>query len=190
MEDIVFYKFRDILSSLQPPCSCALWNMWFERIPYFILSYTKPCSHPLPFTPIQSHPLPSTHTNSHLLPPTLANSQSFVANCHLFLLFLAHSHSFSVHSYPLPLMFSPLLLNLSSLPPMYSLSYPFPVHIQILSPNTTHHPPFQPIFRRAYVLYVPVHLRAFVFHVPMCPYNSFLFTLLPMSVYFTCLSVC
>ena len=70
---------------------------------------------------------------------------------------------------------------------MYSLCHPFPVHIQILSPNPTHHLPFQPIFSpsvlRASVLYVPVCLCAFVLHVLMCLCNSFLCTLLPVSIY-------
>ena len=72
---------------------------------------------------------------------------------------------------------------------MYSLSHQSVVHI--LSLGSTHHLPSQPIFSpcvlRAYMLYAPVCLCAFVFHVPMCLCNSFLCTLLPMSIYFTCL---
>ena len=75
-------------------------------------------------------------------------------------------------------MFSSFLLNLSPLPPMYSLSHSFPVHIQILSPNSTHHLPFQfyhllfqPLFSpcvlRVYEFYVLVCLSGFVFHVPI-----------------------
>ena len=49
--------------------------------------------------------------------------------------------------------------------------------------------PFEPIFSpcvlRAHVFYVLLCLSAFVFHVPMCLCNSFLCTLLPMSIYFT-----
>ena len=82
-------------------------------------------------------------------------------------------------------MFSSFLLNLSPLPPMYSLSHSFPVHIQILSPNSTHHLPFQlhhlpfqPLFSpcvlRVYELYVLVCLSAFVFHVLMYLFYSFL----------------
>ena len=60
---------------------------------------------------------------------------------------------------------------------MFSLSNLCPVHIQILSPNPTHHQPFQPIFSPcvlpAYMVYVLAYLRAFVFHVPMCLWNSF-----------------
>ena len=104
-----------------------------------------------------------------------------------------HSHSFSAHSHPLPLMFGPILLNLSPLSPMYSLSYQFQIHNQILSLNPTHHLLFQPLFSPcvlcAYVPYVLVCLCAFVFHVPMCLWNSFLGTLLPMSIYFICLCV-
>ena len=137
------------------------------------MGYTKPCSHSEPSTPTHSY--------------------SFAAYWHLFPLVLAYSHSFSPHSYPLPLMFNPLLLNLSPFLPMYSLSHPFPVHTQILSPNPTHYLPFQPIFSlcvsRANVLYVPLCLSAFVFHVPMYLCKSFLCTLLPMSIYFTCFCV-
>ena len=89
-------------------------------------------------TPIHSQPLSVTLSHSRLLPPTPTES-----------------HPFSAHSYPLPLMFNPLLLILSPPPLMCSLSHPFPVHIQILSPNPTHHQPFQPnldhVFLRAYV---------------------------------------
>ena len=102
------------------------------------MDYIKPCSHSLPYSP--------THVHS----------------------FLTHSHSFSAHSHSLPLMFSSLLLILNPLPPMCSLFHSFPVHIQILSPNPTHHLPFQPIFGscvlRAYVLYLPVCLCGYVIH--------------------------
>ena len=74
----------------------------------------------------------STRTHLHSLPPT------------------------ATHSYPLPpsstyphlllLMLSLLILILNIPPPIYSLSHPFPVHIQILSPNPTHCLAFQPIF--------------------------------------------
>ena len=132
---------------------------------YIRLNRIPTYSHPLPPTLIHSHPLPFTPTRFHL----------FAAHCNLFPLSLAHSHSFSAHCYPLPHMFSPLLLSLSSLPPMYSLSHPFPVHIQILSPNPIHKLPIQaissPCVLRAYVLYVRVRFCAFVFHVPMCLCN-------------------
>ena len=85
-------------------------------------------------------------TPFHLLSPTPTHLEPTAIYC--------HSHSFSAHSYPLPLMFIPLL-NLIPLLPMYSLSHPFPVHIQILSPNLTHHLPFLPILSP-------------VFYVPMC----------------------
>ena len=105
-----------------------------------------------------------------------------------------HSHSFSVHSHSLTLVFSPALLFLTLLSPMYMLSHSFPVHIQILSPNPKHHLPFQPIFSpcvlRAYVLYVVMCLCAFVSHVTICLCNSFLCTVLPTSMNFTCLYVC
>ena len=113
---------------------------------YYQVSCFNACLHwfILNCAPTHSHPLPSTLTHSH----------SFGAHCNLLPLVLAHSHSFSAHSYPLPLMFIPLL-NLIPLLPMYSLSHPFPVHIQILSPNLTHHLPFLPILSP-------------VFYVPMC----------------------
>ena len=133
--------------------------------------------------------LPPTTIHSYLLALTPTHSHLFAAHCHLFPLVLVHSHSFSAHSYPL-LLFSPFLLNLSPLPPMYSLSHSFPVRIQILSHNPTHYLSFQSIFSlcvlRAYVFYIPVRLCAFVFHVSMCLCNSFLCTLLPISKYFTC----
>ena len=91
-------------------------------------------------------------------------------------------------------MFSPPLLFLTLLSPMYMLSHSFPVHIQILSPNPKHHLPFQPIFSpcvlRAYVLYVVMCLCAFVSHVTICLCNSFLCTVLPTSMNITCLYVC
>ena len=83
-----------------------------------------------------------------------------------------HSHPLTLIFNPLPLMFSPFLLILNPPPPMCSLSHPFPVHIQIVSPNPIYHLPFQPKFSpcvlHAYLFYVPVRLCAFVFHVPMC----------------------
>ena len=86
--------------------------------------------HSLPPTPIHSHPLPSTPSYYHSLPPTPSHSLSFAAHPYLFTLFLAYSHSFSAHFYPLTLIFSQLQLNLNPLPAMYSPSYLFPVHIQ------------------------------------------------------------
>ena len=147
--------------------------------------YTKLRSHPLPPTPIHSHPLPSTFTYSHILPlttptptyrhslsPSPTHSYSLAVHCHLFSLVLVHSHSFLAYSYLFTLLFNTLLLNLSPLPSMYSLYHPFPVHIQILLSNPTHHQPFQPIFSpcvlRVYVLYVSVRLCTFVFHLFMC----------------------
>ena len=98
-----------------------------------IMGSNKPCSHLLPPTPSHSHsllltpthylPLPSTPAYSHALPLICSPLPSIST-------FFTHSHLFSSHSYPLPLMFSPLLLNLSPLSPMYSLSHLFPVHIQ------------------------------------------------------------
>ena len=127
--------------------------------------------------PTQYHPLPSTPTYSHPLPPTST-----------------HRHSFLAYSHPLPLICSPLLLFLNPRSAICSLFHPFPVHIQRLSPNPTHHLPFQPTFSpcvsRVYVLQVPVYLYAFVIHVPMCLCNSFLWTLLPMSIHFMCFCVC
>ena len=96
-----------------------------------IMGSTKPCSHLLPPTPSHSHslllthyhPLPSTPAYSHPL-PLICSPLPSISN------FFTHSHLFSSHSYPLPLMFSPLLLNWSPFLPIYSLSHPFPVHIQ------------------------------------------------------------
>ena len=145
-----------------------------------------------PPTLIHSQPLPSTFTYSHPLPstptPSPTYSHSFAVHSHLFPLFFNPPLSFSAHCHPFPFIFSPLLLILSPFPHMYSLSHPFPVHIQILSPNSTYHLPFQPMFIP--VFYVPTCLCPFVFHVPMCLCNSFLCTLLPMSIYFMCFCVC
>ena len=92
-----------------------------------------------------------------------------------------HFHSFSAHSHPIPF---PLILT--PFRPMCSLPHPFPVPIQVLSPNPTYHLPLQPIFSpcvlHVYVLYVPVWLCAYVFHVPTYLCNSFLCTLLPMPI--------
>ena len=116
-----------------------------------------------------------------MLPSTPTHSHSFGAHCHLFPLVLSHSHLFSAHSYSLPLVFTPLLLNLSPFLPVYSLSYPFPVHIQKISPNPTHHLPFQPTFNscvlRSYVLYVPVRICVFAVYMSMSLCKSFLFIL-------------
>ena len=66
------------------------------------------------------------------------------------------SHPLSLIFNPFPLMFSPLLLILNSPPPIYSLSRPFLVHIQILSPNPIHqlisHPIFSPCLLRTCLL--------------------------------------
>ena len=131
------------------------------------MGYTKTCSHTLislPFSPTPLQP------------------------------FLTQFHLFCALSHPLSLMFSSLLLVLNPLPPMHSLSHQFPIRIQIFSHNPTHCLPFQPIFSpyilRAYILYVPMFLCAFVFLVFMCACNSFLYILLPISIYFTCLCVC
>ena len=106
-------------------------------------------SHPLPLTPTYSHQLPPTPTYSHLLPPTPTHFHIFPStrtHSHpLPLIFYPLTHMFN-YSHPLPLTFSPLLLVLNPPPSMCSLSHPFPVHIQILSPNPAHNSPFQPIF--------------------------------------------
>lgn len=88
-------------------------SLKYLLVPFLANNFTKPCSHPLQPTPIHSHWSPSTPTQLHPL-------DSFTAHSHIIPLFLSHSHSFSAHSYPLPLIFSPLFLNLSSLPPMQS----------------------------------------------------------------------
>ena len=61
-------------------------------------------------------------THSHALPSTSTYLYSF----------LTHSHSFPALSHQLPLMFSLLLL-------ICRLPHPFPVHIEMLIPNPTHH---------------------------------------------------
>ena len=97
---------------------------------------------------------------------------------------LTHFHSFSAHSHPLPLMFSPLVLILSPYSNTLIQSNPpptIPTHLV---------PIFSPCILRAYVVYVPVCLCVFVLHVPTCLWNSFLCTLLPVSIYFTCFCVC
>ena len=101
---------------------------------YSLIS-TSIYSHQLPLIPIHSHLLPSTPTHSYPIALTPTHFHSF----------LTHSHSFSATSTQ-PLMFSLLLLILNPPQLMCSLSHPFPVHIQILSPNPTHHLQFQPIF--------------------------------------------
>ena len=126
----------------------------------FFLGYFKQGSQPLPPTSTHSRPLP-------LIFRPLPSIFSF----------LAKSHSFSDHPYP--------LLNLSPLPPMTSLYHSFPVHFQMFSSNPTQHLPFQPIFSpyvlRSYVLQVIARLCVFVFHVPIRLCYSFLCTLLPRS---------
>ena len=105
----------------------------------------------------------------------------------------AHSHSFSAHSHPLPLKFIPVLLILSALSPICILSHPFPVHIQILSPNPTHHLPFQPIFSPC--VYVPTcftHLCAYVPSCFTCPCACviYFYALYCLCLYTLCTFVC
>ena len=134
--------------------------------------YTKLCSHPLPCTPTHSHQLPFTPTH--------------------FYSFLTHSYSFSALSDPLPLMFSSLLLILNTPMTMSSLSRPFPVHMQILTPNPTHHLPFQPIFSpcilHAYVLYILVCLPL-CFTCP-CAYVIHFYALYCLCLYTLRVFVC
>ena len=133
------------------------------------MGYTNhaPTHSPLLPTPIHCHPLSSTPTEFHSILPQyhlfsvhshplpLMFSHPFLSTPTHFYSILIQSHSFSAHSYPLLLLFSSLLLILSPALPMCNLSRPFLVHIQILSPNPTHHLPFQPIFS-------PCVLRAYV----------------------------
>ena len=93
-------------------------------------------------TPTHSNPLPSTPTHSHALPHTATHSHLFAAHCHLFPLFLALSHSFSTHSFPLPLMFKPTFVHVQPLSPtsshvqivriIYSLLYFFPLETTVM----------------------------------------------------------
>ena len=75
-----------------------------------IMGYTKPCSHPLPTTPIHSHPPSHTPIHFHPLRPpvplTPTHLQSTPIYFHSFLIHPSHfqptpthSHSFLVHSY-------------------------------------------------------------------------------------------
>ena len=153
-----------------------------------ILNSAPTHSHPLPPIsthshppPLHCHPLPLTDIHStyyHLLPPTLTHLQPTPTH-------------FSAFSHPLPLMFNPLLLISNILPPMRSLFHQSPVHS--LHTLTQSNPsPTIPTHIQSFVLCanVLVCLCAFVFPVPMCLCNSFLCTLLLMSVYFTCFSMC
>ena len=135
--------------------------------------YTKLCSHPLPCTPTHSHQLPFTPTH--------------------FYSFLTHSYSFS------------------------ALSDPLPTHVQLTPTHFKHtHDHAQPLSRISSTYAnthtksnpsptIPTHIQplyftclralhtcvlTFVFHMLMCLCNSFLCTLLLMSIYFTCLCVC
>ena len=134
-----------------------------------LLPSTLSQSHTLSSTPTYPHSLPSTFTYSHPLAPNPTHSYPPLPTLTLsyplpplpstpthFQSFLIYSHSFSAHSHSLPLMFNPLLLILSPLPPMCSLSHSFSVRIQIVSPNPTHHLPFQPYL--VPVFYVPIIL--------------------------------
>ena len=101
-----------------------------------------------------------------MLPLTLIYSHSFLAHFHLFSLVLKQSKQFSsAHSYPLLLMFSLLLLNLSPWP-MHSITHPF-TNIPFLSHNPTHDLPFQPIFIVP-VFYVPVRFSYLCAYLPSC----------------------
>ena len=163
-------------------------------INFHLLPSTLSQSHTLSSTPTYSHSLPSTFTYSHPLAPNPTHScPPLPSPIHSHLLpslpsfpshfqsFLIYSHSFSAHSHSLPLMFNPLLLILSPLPPMCSLSHSFSVRIQIVSPNPTHHLPFQPYL--VPVFYVPIIL---------CSENTFkrkmvllLFMIIGKKLFFT-----
>ena len=136
----------------------------------------------LPPIPTKSPPFKLTHTYPHS-PPTHSHLLPHIFD-QLPLIFSTFWPT-PTHVYP-----SPTRL----LPPKCSLYHPFPVNIQVFSPSPNHHLPFQsilsPCVLRAYVFYVPACLCAFVFHVTMFLCNSFLCTLLPMSIYFTCLYSC
>ena len=111
-------------------------------------------SHPLPPISLYSHPLPPIHIHFHLLLSTPIHSHTFPSTRTHPLPLLTHSQSFSVirstfqhpptptHVQP----FSPLLIISNPPSTTCSLSCPFPVHIQILSPDPTYQLPFKPIF--------------------------------------------
>ena len=117
-------------------------------------------------------------THSHLLISTTTNFHSFLTNY----------HSFLAYSHPLPLMFLTVVLILSPPSSIRSFSHPFPVHIQILSSNPTHHLPFQPIPAHIqsmfYVLSCFTYLCAYVSSSSMC---SFAYGFLFHALYCPCL---
>ena len=132
------------------------------------MGYTKPCSHLIPSSTIHSHQLVSTPTHFHPLYSFLTLFHSFAA--------LFHAHVWLTPSH-----FKPTSANVQPLSPIYSLyantltqSNPSPT-IPTLA--------YFPCISRAYMLYVHMCSCAFVFHVPICICNSFLWNLLPMSLY-------
>ena len=132
------------------------------------MGYTKLCSHLIPSSTIHSHPLVSTPTHFHPLYSFLTLFHSFAA--------LFHAHVWLT-----PTHFKPTSAHVQPLSPIYSLyantltqSNPSPT-IPTLA--------YCPRISRAYVLYVHMCSCAFVFQVPICICNSFLWNLLPMSLY-------
>ena len=122
---------------------CFIHMINFLYTPTYPLSPTPFHSHLLPPTPIHSHPLPPIPVYSY----ALLSNDSFAADCHLFPLFSAHSCSFLGHSYPLSLMFSPLLANHSKPTPAdYTASL---IHFQ---PTSKYSHPIQP------TTYHPTHI--------------------------------
>ena len=115
----------------------------------------------VPPTPTHFHPLLSSRIHSCPLPPTHSQPTSIYYHS-----FLAHIHSFSGDSHPLPLMFSPLLLILNPLSLMGSLSHPFSVHSQHshpIQPITYHSNPYlDPVF------YMPTCFMFLCAYVPSC----------------------
>ena len=116
------------------------------------MGFTKTCAQPLNPLGTHLHSLPPTATHSYPLPPSSIYPHLLLPSptySHPLLSTPTHSHtspSTPTHPHLLPLMLSLLILILNIHPPIYSLSHPFPVHIQILSPNPTHCLAFQPIF--------------------------------------------
>ena len=121
--------------------------------------------------PILHHPLPPTCIYSRPLPPTLLIFNSFP------LIF----GSFPRTYWLTPTHFKPTSAHVQPLSPIYSL-YANTLTQSNPSPTIPTHA-YCPCISRAYVLYVHMFSCVFVFHVPICICNSFLWNLLPMSLY-------
>ena len=98
---------------------------------YFIMGFTKPCSHPVPPISIHSHLFPLTPTHSHSLLPTPTHSHPLPSTP-------IHSHQFPpipTHCHLLP---PTPILHSHSLPPTSTQSQPTHAHFQLLPRTFTH----------------------------------------------------